>query len=82
MGDRGVKDFEGRVFTEKFITDGLDEMGFAETRSAIEEEGIVASAWTINNTASGGNRKIVIRTDDEIIEGIFLVEAGVAITGG
>ena len=82
MCDRGVKDFEGRVFTEKFVADGLDEMGFAATWSAIEEEGVVASAWAINNTAGGGNRKIVIGTDDEIIEGIFLIEAGVAIAGG
>jgi hypothetical protein len=67
VGDRGVEDFEGRVFTEKFVADGLDEMGFAEARATIEEEWVVTFAWGVDNAASGGDRKVIIGADDEII---------------
>ncbi len=67
VGDGGVEDFEGRVFAEKFVADGLDEMGFAEARSTIEEEWVVAFAWGVDDATSGGDGKVIIGADDEII---------------
>ena len=67
VSDGSVEDFEGRVFTEKFVADGLDEMGFAEARSTIEEEWVVAFAWGVDDATSGGNSKVIIGADDEII---------------
>ena len=67
VGDGGVEDFEGRVFAEKFVADGLDEMGFAEARTTIEEKWVVSFAWGVNNTAGGGDGKVIIGADDEII---------------
>ena len=81
VGDGGVEDFEGRVFAEKFVADGLDEMGFAEARATIEEEWVVAFAWGVDNAAGGGDRKVIIRADDEIIQGVFLIEAGFLVAG-
>ena len=54
MGDRGVEDFQGRVFMEKFVTDGLDEVGFTEAGAAVEEEGVVAVARGIDDAFGGG----------------------------
>ena len=74
MRNRGVEDFQRGVFSQKFIADGLDEVGFAEARAAIEEERVIAAARGVDDTASGGNGEIVIRTDDEVIEGVFRVK--------
>lgn len=67
VSDGGVEDFEGRVFAKKFIADGLDEMGFAEARATIKEEWIVAFAWGVDDATSGGDGKVIIGADDEII---------------
>ena len=67
VGDRGVEDFEGRVFTEKFVADGLDEMGFAEAGATVEEEWVVAFAWGVDDATSGGDSKVIIGANDEII---------------
>ena len=59
---------------EKFVADGLDKVGFTEAGSAIEEEGVVAAAGSIDDATGGRNSKIVVGTDDEIIESVFFVE--------
>ena len=74
MRNRGVKNFEGGILFEKFVADGLDKVGFTEAGSAIEEEGVVAAAGSIDDATGGRNSKIVVGTDDEIIESVFFVE--------
>ena len=51
-------------------------MSFAETGAAVEEKRVVAAAGGIDNAASGGDGKIVVGADDEVIQGVFLVEIG------
>ena len=77
----GVENLEGGVFAEKFVTDGLDEVGFTKTRTAIEEKGVVAAARSVDDAASGGDREVVVGADDEVFESVFFVEIGL-IGGG
>ena len=65
--DRSVKNFERRVFAEKFVADSLHEVSFAKTWSAVEEEGIIALTRSIDNAASSRDGEIVVGTDDKII---------------
>ena len=51
-------------------------MGFAEAWATVEEEWIVAVAWGIDDTAGGGDGEIIVGTDDEVIESVFVIEAG------
>ena len=73
--DRGVENFKARVFFEKLVADGLNKVGFAEAWAAVEKEGIIAGAWGIDDAFGGGDSKIIIGADDEIIEGIFGIKA-------
>ena len=41
-------------------------MGFAEAGTSIEEEGVIASAWCINDAFSGSYSELVVGSDDEI----------------
>ena len=56
-------------------------MGFAEAWAAIEEEGIITVAWGINDAASGGDGEVIVGTDDEVIESVFVIEAGFVVAG-
>ena len=76
VGNGGVEDFEGGIFSKKLVADGLDEVGLAEAGATIEEEGIIAVAGGVDDTASGGDGEVVVGADDEIVESVFLVEAG------
>ena len=51
-------------------------MGFTETGAAVEEEGVITVTGGVDDTAGGGDSEVVIRADDEIIEGVFLVKTG------
>ena len=53
MGDGGVENFQGRVFAEKLVTDGLNKVGFAETGTSIEEKWIITGTWTVNDATCG-----------------------------
>ena len=53
--DRSIEDFKARVFFKEFVTDGLDEVGFAEAGTTVEEEWIIACAWGIDDAFSGRN---------------------------
>ena len=75
MRDGSVEDFVIGIATEKFVADGLDEVGFAEAGTAIKEEGVVAVAGVFDDVFGGGNGEIVVGADDEVIEGVFVVEA-------
>ncbi len=56
-------------------------MGFTEAWATIEEKGIITVAWGINDAASGGDGEVVIGADDEVVESVFMVEAGFMVTG-
>ena len=67
MGDGGIEDFGIGVVFEDFIADGLDEVGFAETRATIEEKWVITVARGINNTFGGRNGEVIIGTDDKVV---------------
>ena len=56
-------------------------MGFAEAWATVEEERVVAVAWGINDAASGGDGEVIVGTNDEVIEGVFVIEAGFVVAG-
>ena len=82
MSDGGIEDFKGRVLLQECIADGLDEVGFAKTRATIQEERVVAVARGIDDAPGSGKGKVVVGADDETIEGVFGVEAGLVRIGG
>ena len=73
--NRGVENLIVGILLEEFIADGLNEVSLAETRSTIKEEGVVAVAGCGDNAFGGRNGEVIIRTDDKIIESVFLIEA-------
>ena len=73
MRNGGVEDFEGWVAAEKFVADSLDKVGFAEAGSTIEEEGVVAGAWSVDDAFGGGDGEVVVATNNETIESVFTI---------
>ena len=88
VGNRGIENLIVGILLEEFIADGLNEVSLAETRSTIKEERVVAVAGCGDDAFGGRNGEVIIRTDDKIIESVFLVEAvtdggfGDAVTDG
>ena len=56
-------------------------MGFTETWSAVKEEGVITVTWGVDDTAGSRDGEVVIGTDDEVIESVFLVKAGLLVAG-
>ena len=56
-------------------------MGFAETGAAIEKEWVVAVTWGIDNAAGSGDGEVIIGTDDEVVESVFVIETGFVVAG-
>ena len=56
-------------------------MSFSKTRATIKEERIVAVAGGVNDAAGGGDGEVVVGADDEIVESIFIIEAGFVTAG-
>ena len=67
LGNWSVEDFIIWVVFKKFVADGLDEMGFAEAWTTVEEERIAAGARGVNNALSGSNGDVVITTNNKAI---------------
>ena len=65
--DWSVENLKIWVVFDEFVADGLDEVGFAETRSTIEKEWVAAGAGGSNNTACGSNGDVVVAANDETI---------------
>ena len=53
----------------------MDEMGFTETGSAIEEKRIITRAGGFNDTTSGGDSDVIVGTDNKIFDGVFGIES-------
>ena len=49
-------------------------MSFAKAWAAIEEEGIVANTWGINDAFCGSDGEVVVGADDEIIDSVLGIE--------
>ena len=75
IGDGGVEDFVRGVVFNKFVADGLDEVGFAKTGATVKEEGVTASAGCVDNTTSGSDGDIVVGADDKTVDGVLRVKA-------
>lgn len=67
MGNGGVEDFIVRIATEKFVTNGLDEVGFAKSGPTIEEKGIILGARCINDAFGGREGEVVVGANDEAV---------------
>ena len=76
VGNGSVEDFEVGITINEFVTDSLDKMGLAEAGATVEEKRVWVGAWMVDDTFGGGDGEVVVATDDEIIESIFLIEAG------
>ena len=53
-------------------------MSFTKSWSSVEEEGVITFSGSIDNVFGGRKSKIIIRTDDEVIYSVFLIEAIIA----
>lgn len=50
-------------------------MGLAEARATIQEKGVKSGARGIDDTLGGGHSKVVIGADDEVVQGVLIIEA-------
>ena len=57
------------------VADGLDQVGFADTDAAVQEEGIIFGAGLRGDRLAGGKGQLVAGADHEIIESVAFVEA-------
>ena len=55
-------------------------MGFTKTWSAVKEERVITVTWGVDDAAGSRDGEVVIGTDDEVIESVFLVKAGLLVT--
>ena len=58
------------------MPDGLHEVGLAEARAAVNEEGIVADAGLFGDRLASGVGELVVVPYDEAGEGVSGIEAG------
>ena len=71
-----VNYFKVGLFGNNFVGYRLHKVGFAQTRTAVNEQRVVCARGVLGNVARRGVNKLVVFTDDEGIEGIFFVEVG------
>ena len=65
-----------RVLLADAVTDGVHQVGLAETDAAIDEERVVLAGRNLGDRARGGVRELVRRADDEGVEGVLGEEVG------
>ena len=51
-------------------------MSFTETGTTVKEEGVITVTRGFNDATGGGDSDVVVGADNEIIDGVFGVEAG------
>ena len=64
------------MVAEDFIADSLNQVGFAETDTTIDVEGVIHGAGVGDDSFTGGKDEVVVVADDEVIEEVFRVEVG------
>ena len=60
VGNGSIKNLVVWVAMEKFVADGLDEVGLAEAGATIEEERVVTVARGVDDAFSGSVGDIVV----------------------
>ena len=58
------------------MTDSLHQMGFTNSDSTPDKEGVVGKAGIFDDTLSGGVSKVVAVADYQVVKGIFRMKAG------
>lgn len=76
-----VTDFEIRIVFKKLPANGLHQMGFANPDATPNKERVVGKAGVFDDALGGGKGEIVTVANDQIIEGVFGMEAGVKLRG-
>src|SRR5699024_7806073 len=62
------------VQVEDVVTDGVQEMGLAESGLPVNDQRVISLAGSFGHGHGSGMREAVGRTDDEVFEDIALVE--------
>src|SRR6056300_108183 len=63
------------------MTNGVEEVGFTQSRAPINKEGVVGLGGSFGDRYCCGVREAVGRPDHEVIEAVFVVEPGLVLSG-
>src|SRR5262249_60017856 len=69
-----IGDARRRVLLPEAVADGLEEVGFSESRFAVDEEWVIGAAGGGGDGAGGRMGEAIRAADDEAVEGVLLVE--------
>src|SRR5690606_31629078 len=72
---RNVHHMRGGLFGQDGITNRLDEVGFANSDAAINEQRVVFGARRLRNRLAGGIRQLITRAYYKVLKRITLVQA-------
>src|SRR5205823_9662039 len=72
---REVHHFPGFLFVPNILTDRLHQVGFAQSDSAIDKEWVIGASRRLRHGQARRMRDLIVRTDNEGLEGIARVQA-------
>src|SRR5579859_502741 len=75
---RGIHDAHRSILLQQRASNGVHQVRLSHTNAAVDEQRIVAARWAVRYRAGRGVRKLVARTDHEVIE----TEPAVKLAGG
>ena len=73
---REVEHLQALFAPEDLVADGVHEVGLAQADPAVDEERIVGLRRGLTHAVAGGMGKLVVRADDERLEGVPKVYSG------
>ena len=71
-----VSHLDVRIQAARVVADGVQQVGLAQARVAIDEQGVVGLGRGFGDRDGGGVRKAIARADDEGVEGVLAIESG------
>ena len=74
---RDVKDFKTQIVVEDVVADGIHQVRFSKTCSAVDVKRIVRFCRVIHNGRGGRMGELVAGPDDEIFESVIGIQVGV-----
>ena len=63
------------------MPDGMEEVGFAQTRPSVDKQGVVRLGWLLSDGDSCSMGEAMGGADYERVEGVLRVEAGIFTAG-
>lgn len=73
----GIDDLGGGVNAEQFVTDGLHEVGFSDTDTTPEKEGVVVFAGLLNDSLGGSKGQLVTGGDVKFFQNVIRAQTNV-----